>query len=46
VVPRPLLPPGVGWMQGATGICAFQLRLARLLEQGPDAHAVARMDSW
>ncbi len=42
----PLLPPGPGWMQGAAGIAAYLLRLSRLLEQGPDAAAVARMDTW
>lgn len=43
---QPLLPPGVGWMQGAAGITAYLLRLARLLEQGPDAPAVERADTW
>ena len=42
----PLLPPGVGWMQGAAGIAAYLFRLARVLEQGRDAPAVARMDTW
>jgi Lanthionine synthetase C-like protein len=28
----PLLPPGVGWMQGAAGIAAFLFRLARCAE--------------
>ena len=42
----PLLPPGPGWMQGAAGIAAYLFRLARLLEQGPEAEAVARMDTW
>ena len=42
----PLLPPGVGWMQGAAGIAAYLFRLARVLEQGRDARAVARMDTW
>ena len=42
----PLLPPGVGWMQGAAGIAAYLFRLARVLEQGRDADAVARMDTW
>ena len=32
----PLLPPGVGWMQGAAGIAAYLFRLARVLEQGRD----------
>lgn len=42
----PLLPPGPGWMQGAAGIAAYLFRLARVLEHGPDAPAVARMDTW
>ena len=42
----PLLPPGPGWMQGAVGIAAYLFRLARLLEQGRGADAVARMDTW
>jgi lantibiotic modifying enzyme len=42
----PLLPPKVGWMQGAAGIAAYLFRLARVLEQGQDAAAVARMDTW
>ena len=44
--PEPLLPPGVGWMQGAAGIAAFLFRTSRLLDDGPDAPAVARMDNW
>lgn len=43
---QPLLPPGVGWMQGAAGIAAYLLRLSRLLEQGPYAPTVARADTW
>ena len=42
----PLLPPGPGWMQGAAGIAAYLFRLARVVEQGRDAEAVARMDTW
>jgi lantibiotic modifying enzyme len=42
----PLLPPGPGWMQGAAGIAAYLLRLARVLERGREAEAVARMDTW
>ncbi|MGD9959294.1 lanthionine synthetase LanC family protein [Nocardioides sp.] len=42
----PLLPPGVGWMQGAAGIAAYLFRIARVLEQGREADAVARMDTW
>jgi hypothetical protein len=42
----PLLPPGPGWMQGAAGIAAYLFRLARLLEVGPEAESVRRMDTW
>ncbi len=42
----PLLPPGVGWMQGAAGICGYLFRIGRVLAQGPAAPAVLRMDSW
>jgi lantibiotic modifying enzyme len=42
----PLLPPGVGWMQGVAGIAAYLFRIARVLEQGRTAPAVARMDTW
>ena len=43
---EPLLPPGVGWMQGTAGIAAYLLRLARVVESGPDAPAVQRMENW
>ena len=42
----PLLPPGTSWMQGAAGIAAFLLRLARVLETGPAAPVVDRPDQW
>jgi hypothetical protein len=42
----PVLPPGPGWMQGAAGIAAYLFRLARVLEHGREADAVARMDTW
>lgn len=42
----PLLPPGPGWMQGAAGISAYLFRLARVLADGRDTAAVARMDTW
>jgi len=42
----PLLPPELGWMQGATGIAALLWRTARVLRVGRDAPAAARMDSW
>ena len=31
----PLLPPGTAWMQGAAGIAAFLIRLARVVETRP-----------
>lgn len=43
---QPVLPPGVGWMQGAAGIAAYLFRLARLLESGADAPFIARPDNW
>ncbi|GAA2599805.1 hypothetical protein GCM10010399_33240 [Dactylosporangium fulvum] len=42
----PLLPPGVSWMQGAAGIAAFLLRLARVVETGPEARVPDRPDQW
>lgn len=42
----PLLPPGTSWMQGAAGIAAFLLRLARVLEDGRGARVVDRPDQW
>ena len=44
--PEPLLPPGVGWLQGGAGIATFLLRIGRVLEQGVAAPAVSRMDNW
>jgi lantibiotic modifying enzyme len=41
-----LLDPGVGWMQGAIGIGALLLRLARVLDDGLDAPVADRPDSW
>ncbi|WP_433166076.1 lanthionine synthetase LanC family protein [Kribbella sp. CA-247076] len=41
---QPLLPPGVGWMQGAAGIAAYLFRLQRVLDGG--TASVARMDNW
>jgi len=43
---EPLLPPGVGWMQGVAGIAAYLLRLGRVLDTGAEAAAVSRMDNW
>ncbi|MFI7390269.1 lanthionine synthetase LanC family protein [Streptomyces tendae] len=42
----PLLPPRTTWMQGAAGIAAYLLRLARYDESGPDAPVVDRPDQW
>jgi Lanthionine synthetase C-like protein len=42
----PLLPPSTGWMQGAAGIAAFLLRLARVLDDGPGARVIDRPDQW
>jgi hypothetical protein len=42
----PLLPPGTSWMQGAAGIAAFLLRLARVLDDGLAAPVVDRPDQW
>jgi lantibiotic modifying enzyme len=45
-VDEPLLPPGVGWMQGASGIAAYLFRVSRVVEDLDDAAALARMDTW
>jgi len=42
----PLLPPGTSWMQGAAGIAAFLLRLARVLDEGLSAPVIDRPDQW
>ena len=42
----PLLPPGTSWMQGAAGIAAFLLRLARVIDDGLRAPVVDRPDQW
>jgi len=42
----PVLPPGTSWMQGAAGIAAFLLRLARVTSEGLDASVVDRPDQW
>jgi hypothetical protein len=42
----PLLPPAVGWMQGAAGIAAYLLHTARVVEQGAAAQPQQRMDTW
>ena len=43
---EPLLPPGVGWMQGAAGIAAFLFHADRVVRAGAAAEAAPRMDSW
>ncbi len=43
---EPLLPPGVGWMQGAAGIAAYLFRVSRVVGDPDGAAAVARMDTW
>lgn len=43
----PLLPPRTSWMQGAAGIAAFLLRLARVIETGTaTATVIDRPDQW
>ena len=42
----PLLPPGVGWMQGAAGIATYLFRVGRVLQDGPGADVLPRMDTW
>jgi hypothetical protein len=42
----PLLPPGVGWMQGAAGIAAYVFRAARVVSQGRAAIPALRMENW
>lgn len=39
-----LLPPGIGWMQGAAGIAAFLFHASRAARG--EATAVPRMDTW
>ncbi|NEA31620.1 hypothetical protein G3I17_08070 [Streptomyces sp. SID13031] len=42
----PVLPPGVGWMQGAAGIAAYLFRVARVVDQGRQARTALRMENW
>jgi lanthionine synthetase-like protein len=43
----PLLPPATSWMQGAAGIAAFLLRMARVMDNGLTGAAVVdRPDQW
>ncbi|GAA0596474.1 hypothetical protein HPO96_30260 [Kribbella sandramycini] len=43
---EPLLPPGVGWMQGAAGIAALLFRINRVAEQGRPAAIATHLDNW
>lgn len=43
---EPLLPPGVGWMQGAAGIAAYLFRICRVIRRGRGADTVPRLDNW
>ncbi len=43
---EPVLPPGVGLMQGAAGIAATHFRCARVVEEGIAAVPVPRADTW
>lgn len=43
---EPLLPPGVGWAQGAAGIAAFLFRMGRVMRDGTEAETAPRMDTW
>lgn len=46
---EPLLPPRVGWMQGAAGIAAYLFRVTRVLDaagEGADVECLPRMDTW
>jgi hypothetical protein len=43
---EPLLPPGVGWMQGAAGIAAYLFHVSRVVEEPDRARPVPRMDTW
>lgn len=40
----PLLPPGIGWMQGAAGIAAFLFHAGRAAQGDPAG--VPRIDTW
>jgi lantibiotic modifying enzyme len=42
----PLLPPGVGWMQGAAGIAAYLFRVSRVVDDPTGAASLPRMDTW
>ncbi|TWD81846.1 lanthionine synthetase-like protein [Kribbella amoyensis] len=42
----PLLPPGIGWMQGAAGIAAYLFRIARVCAAPADAVSLPRMETW
>ncbi|WP_285634165.1 lanthionine synthetase LanC family protein [Lentzea sp. NBRC 102530] len=40
----PVLPPGIGWMQGAAGIAGFLFHADRVADG--DARSVPRIDTW
>lgn len=40
----PVLPPGIGWMQGAAGIAGFLFHAGRVAQGDPAV--VPRMDTW
>lgn len=42
--PDPLLPPDIGWMQGAAGIAGFLFHAGRVA--AGDTRSVPRMDTW
>ena len=42
----PLLPPGVGWMQGAAGIAAYLFHVSRVVDDESHAQPVPRIDNW
>ena len=42
----PLLPPGVGWMQGAAGIAAYLFHVSRVAQDQSHARSVPRIDNW
>ena len=44
--PEPLLPPGVGWMQGAAGIAAYLFHVSRVVDDESHAQPVPRIDNW
>jgi hypothetical protein len=43
---EPLLPPGVGWMQGAAGIAGYLFHVGRVDPADPALGAAPRLDNW